>query len=309
MSASKAGSSRESILPELARILRGGRFGPRAFVAFFRLAIGHGSALSRQLPHLRRSYLRSLWAVAAPIAAALVALGFVVETPVLLAVTGLQVFAFAAWAGIGYLQLSAVRAPGGAHYPRFGVANTLTMYRLVAMPLAVVLVLLQPQYPDVGWLLCSVYGSAAFSDLLDGIASRAFGQISDFGRIWDPIGDILFNPSVALALAAIGEAPWWLAGLAAYRYWGALLAGTILYVVRGPFVIMPTLPGKLAGFALGWVMGFGVLRTALGGSWPAAEAMTWAYRGAGAILGVCTLYLTVRGILMLRHPGGVPGKI
>ncbi len=122
------------------------------------------------------------------------------------------------------------------------VPVAITMLRLVALP-AIVLFLRHGMWSIAVW----VFVGAALTDVLDGVIARSFGQESRTGKVLDPIVDIVFNVTVFVTLAQVGQIPWWVAGIALARY-ALLVLGTVsLYVFHGPVRIEPTGFGKLTG--------------------------------------------------------------
>ena len=67
--------------------------------------------------------------------------------------------------------------------------NALTSMRIVLAPVTAFL-LLQPS-ADSRLLAMAVFLVAALSDLADGAIARRRGEITDFGKLWDPIADKL----------------------------------------------------------------------------------------------------------------------
>ena len=65
--------------------------------------------------------------------------------------------------------------------------NVLTVTRLVLVPVFVILGL-QDSW-TARWLAFVVFALAAITDRFDGQLARSWGQITDFGRIVDPIAD------------------------------------------------------------------------------------------------------------------------
>jgi cardiolipin synthase len=89
-------------------------------------------------------------------------------------------------------------------------ANTLTLSRIAATPLLVVLML--AHFPQAMWVALTLYIVIALSDWLDGWVARRYNQRSDFGRVMDPIADKILVAAMFIALAANGVINgWWLA--------------------------------------------------------------------------------------------------
>ncbi len=54
-----------------------------------------------------------------------------------------------------------------------------------------------------------ICGAAVVSDVLDGYFARKFNQISEYGKIFDPLADKLFVGAMAVILAIQGAVPLW----------------------------------------------------------------------------------------------------
>ena len=77
--------------------------------------------------------------------------------------------------------------------------NLLTVSRIAAIPLVMVLVALHDPCGDLAASL--VFALAAITDYLDGYLARVRRQISDFGRMLDPIADKLLVGATLMLLA------------------------------------------------------------------------------------------------------------
>ena len=142
--------------------------------------------------------------------------------------------------------------------------NILTLSRIACIPLLVVLVALRTPVGDVG--ACAVFGLAAITDYFDGKLARDRAQISDLGRMLDPIADKLL----------VGAALMMLAGLDRLTAFG--LYPAIVIMLRE--ILVSGLREYLAGIRIGlpvtalakWKTGFqmGALGTLLAGDSGAA---------------------------------------
>lgn len=89
-------------------------------------------------------------------------------------------------------------------------ANLLTISRIVATPLLVLLML--ADFPMAMWTALALYIVIALTDWLDGYIAREYNQSSDFGRVMDPIADKILVAAMFVALAANDVITgWWLA--------------------------------------------------------------------------------------------------
>ena len=91
-----------------------------------------------------------------------------------------------------------------AHLAR--LPNALTILRLAAVPVFVVLLLGQN---GVGsWGLAALFAAAAFTDQVDGFLARRWRVESEFGRLADPLADRLMIDAAVLVLWHDGRLPW-----------------------------------------------------------------------------------------------------
>ena len=86
--------------------------------------------------------------------------------------------------------------------------NCLTLFRVAAVPVIVVLLLFPNRlFVFVAALLFSV---AAITDFLDGFFARRRGLVSNFGKVMDPLADKLLVSSAFIMLASLGWIPAWI---------------------------------------------------------------------------------------------------
>jgi cardiolipin synthase len=83
--------------------------------------------------------------------------------------------------------------------------NVLTLSRIAAIPVLVLLVAIRAPAADL--LAAILFTIAAITDYLDGRLARERLQISDFGRMLDPIADKLLIGATLMALVGFGHMP------------------------------------------------------------------------------------------------------
>jgi cardiolipin synthase len=83
--------------------------------------------------------------------------------------------------------------------------NLLTLSRIAAIPLLVVLEAVGTPGADFGAAL--LFTLAAITDYLDGKLAREWSQLSDFGRMLDPIADKLLIGATLMCLVGFGHMP------------------------------------------------------------------------------------------------------
>ena len=188
--------------------------------------------------------------------------------------------------------------------------NLLTLSRIAAIPLLVVLVALR--MPVTDFIACVVFGIAAITDYFDGKLARERHQLSNLGRMLDPIADKLLVGAVLMMLV----------GTSRLRAGG--LYPAIVIMLRE--ILVSGLREYLAGIRIGlpvtrlakWKTGFqmGALGTLLAGNSSAVilhipwlpvevigEAMLWV--AAALTLFTGWDYLTAG----LRHAAAPPAAL
>ena len=158
------------------------------------------------------------------------------------------------------------------------VPNGLTVLRLLLVPVFAWL-LLRDGGDDTSSRIWSavVFFGASLTDLVDGELARRQGQVTNFGKIADPIADKALTGTALVGLSYLGELPWWVTivilvrevGVTLLRFWvirhGVIPAsrgGKVKTVAQMVAILMYLLP--LTGWlvtASEVVMGIAVLLT------------------------------------------------
>ena len=97
-------------------------------------------------------------------------------------------------------------AKGGSS---LNAANTITIARMLLIPVFVVLLVVNVPYG--AYLAIAVFAVAAFTDKLDGYVARSRGQITTLGQFLDPLADKLLISAALIALVALDKLPAWVA--------------------------------------------------------------------------------------------------
>jgi CDP-diacylglycerol--glycerol-3-phosphate 3-phosphatidyltransferase len=88
--------------------------------------------------------------------------------------------------------------------------NALTVLRLLLVPVFVVLLFLDGGDSTAGRIAAFVvFIVASLTDLVDGAIARSRGQVTDFGKIADPIADKALTGAALIGLSILGDLPWW----------------------------------------------------------------------------------------------------
>jgi len=93
--------------------------------------------------------------------------------------------------------------------PRWTVANTLTVLRIVVVPFFVwALVAAGDDGVGLRLVATALFVGAALTDRLDGWLARRNGQVTDLGKLLDPIADKLLMGAALVTLSALGDLHW-----------------------------------------------------------------------------------------------------
>jgi CDP-diacylglycerol--glycerol-3-phosphate 3-phosphatidyltransferase len=156
--------------------------------------------------------------------------------------------------------------------------NALTVLRLAAVPVFAVLLLRDGGQDDAGrWWAALAFLLAILTDRYDGIIARRTGQITEFGKLADPIADKALTGMALIGLSILDLLPWWVTvvilarelGITLLRVWvirhGVMPAshgGKLKTVAQAVAILLYIAPlsGLLASLR-GWVMAAAVLLT------------------------------------------------
>ncbi|HYX75856.1 MAG TPA: CDP-alcohol phosphatidyltransferase family protein [Gaiellaceae bacterium] len=158
--------------------------------------------------------------------------------------------------------------------PLAQLPNALTVFRLVLIPIFVVLLVTA----DGGhsWPAAIVFGVAGVTDQVDGWLARRWHVESSFGKVADPLADRLMIDAAVLLLWHADRLPWIALAIPARDV--ALLLGYTLVVDRG-YQFEVNVVGKAATWLLYASLAF-VMVTSKGTDWP-----LWIF-WAGVVLAV-----------------------
>ena len=86
------------------------------------------------------------------------------------------------------------------------IPNILTLIRFLAIPVLAYLIFLGDAYNIVAFIL---FVCIWLTDMLDGYIARHYNQITEFGKLFDPLVDKVFQLTTAIMLAAVDKLPVW----------------------------------------------------------------------------------------------------
>ncbi|MGY1858421.1 CDP-diacylglycerol--glycerol-3-phosphate 3-phosphatidyltransferase [Modestobacter sp. SYSU DS0290] len=192
--------------------------------------------------------------------------------------------------------------------------NALTVLRLVMVPLFALLLLTDGGMDDDRRVWATVFFALAIiTDRYDGMIARRTNQVTEFGKLADPIADKALTGTALLGLSILALLPWWVTlvilfrevGVTVLRFWvirhGVIAASrggkakTVLQALAIGLYILP-LSGVLAS-ARWWVMAAALALTVVTGIDYVYRALTLRRTSARAMREAAA-----------RRAGGAPGE-
>ena len=133
----------------------------------------------------------------------------------------------------------------------WNVPNALTMLRLVLVPVFIVVFLNGHDMPAL-----VIFCVASITDLLDGQIARRTNQITDFGKLFDPLADKLMVVSALICHTVVGHFPWPAVCIVAAKELLMILGGA--FMLKKGIVVYANFSGKIATvfFMAALILGF-----------------------------------------------------
>jgi len=174
----------------------------------------------------------------------------------------------------------------------FTISNLLSISRaLLAFPFTIVMLSSVPSARTWG---AAIMCLAALTDKLDGVLARKYGQITEWGKILDPLADKIGVAAVALVLVYLNDIPlWFVVGLGA-RDVLILVGGIQLKSRRG--IVLPS--NEVGKWAVG-VVSLALFTALIGIQSVILDVLIWA---SVVMLGL-SLYLYVRRFVDVIRQG------
>ena len=110
------------------------------------------------------------------------------------------------------------------------LANKITMFRVICIPLFIVLMYMEGDAMRMAALV--VFLVASVSDFIDGYVARHYNQVSDFGKFMDPLADKMLVITAMLMLVEVGRMPAWVCIIAMlYPYFSSAAFDTACSII------------------------------------------------------------------------------
>jgi CDP-diacylglycerol--glycerol-3-phosphate 3-phosphatidyltransferase len=188
--------------------------------------------------------------------------------------------------------------PPAARVPLWNPANVLTLSRLALVPVFL-LALFAEEGTDPLWRATAaiIFAVASITDRFDGDLARRRGQVTNFGKIADPIADKALTGSALVGLSLLGQLSWWVTVLILVRELGVT---ALRFCVLRRGVIPASRGGKVKAFAQAIAIGLYVLPLPM-----VADPVRWVTMGIALVLTVVTGVDYVLRALRMRASGPV----
>ena len=134
------------------------------------------------------------------------------------------------------------------------IPNVLTMIRLLLVPVFVIVYFRTAAEPKYAAL--AVFAAASLTDMLDGFLARKLNQITDFGKLFDPLVDKLMVLTALVCQALTGVFPWAAVIVVACKELFMVIGG--LFLLSRDVVVYSNIFGKAAqvSFILSLILSF-----------------------------------------------------
>ncbi|MEO8664966.1 MAG: CDP-alcohol phosphatidyltransferase family protein [Ignavibacteria bacterium] len=140
----------------------------------------------------------------------------------------------------------------------FYISNLISVLRLIL--LIPVCYLLIWDFESQNTLIIILVLCMYFSDLLDGFLARKLNQVSEFGKIIDPLADKISIIVISLILLYLNKIPAWFVLIVVLR--DLLIFGFGYYLSKKKDIrLMSNIPGKLAVFSIGLIILFSIINS------------------------------------------------
>ena len=165
--------------------------------------------------------------------------------------------------------------------------NALTVLRLILVPVFLLALFAQGGHDTTWrWIAWAIFAIAAITDRYDGHIARKRGQVTDFGKIADPIAD-----KALTGLSMLGDLAWWVTLVILVREIGVTL---LRFAVIRYGVIAASPGGKAKTFVQIIAIGLYIL--------PLPSSLAWVAQGA---MGLALLLTVVTGVDYVARAWGV----
>ncbi|MBQ3094738.1 MAG: CDP-alcohol phosphatidyltransferase family protein, partial [Clostridia bacterium] len=172
------------------------------------------------------------------------------------------------------------------------VPNLLSLMRIALVPVFVVLYLMSATHPTLLYWAAGALVLSGLTDMFDGMIARALHQITEIGKLLDPIADKLTQVAVLVCLAVRMPRLWPLLAICAAKEIFQSVGATLLYLGRKTRVESARWYGKVCTVVFYVAMAMYVVfppspETPLLFGW---NMPGWLAMALGVVVAVCMVY-------------------
>lgn len=140
---------------------------------------------------------------------------------------------------------------------RPNLPNTLTLFRILALPICAY-ALIRSEGDNSNWRIVAfcLFFVVGMSDILDGKLARDRNQITELGKLLDPIADKAMLATATIISSSLGLLSWWITVIFLTR---EVLVTVLRIAVLKKGVIPASRGGKLKTFFQNFGVGFYIL--------------------------------------------------
>lgn len=124
---------------------------------------------------------------------------------------------------------------------KLNTPNKLTIVRMIMTPFFLATIMIE-SLPHRFLIACIIYSLASITDAIDGHLARKNNQVTNFGKILDPIADKILTTSALLAFMAMGLCNIWIVMIVLTREFA--VASIRMIAAAGGVVIPANVWGK-----------------------------------------------------------------
>jgi len=135
------------------------------------------------------------------------------------------------------------------------LANKITIFRILLIPFFIACLLYYGETrPYLRIFAFIIFGIATFTDAIDGGIARSRGQMTELGRVLDPIADKLLIMSGVISLSLIKTIPQelripaWIVITVISRDVIIILGAVVIYLIKNKITVKPSWLGKITTF-------------------------------------------------------------
>jgi CDP-diacylglycerol--glycerol-3-phosphate 3-phosphatidyltransferase len=191
--------------------------------------------------------------------------------------------------------VSDVVPPAAPVVPGWTLANSLTVLRIAIVPVFA-WVLLAAGNDRIGLRLVAtaLFVVAAITDRIDGWVARRSGQVTDLGKLLDPIADKLLMGAALVILSYLGDLSWWITAVILVRELGI----TVMRFFLLRYLVLPaSRGGKVKTVLQSFAIGMYLL--------PLAHMPQWCRVLAAVLMATAVVVTVVTGIDYVRVAGRI----